>query len=311
MRIAVLCNTKIKGGGEQSAQWIANQLGVPLISLSTNEWRSCRAKKQIWYMNNSIYKLLEDRDDFRKVLGYADEIYIVLNFVLGGFEKQRWAEEYPIKKIFFLNNDKMNEFKQKAVSELRHIPLVALPPPVDIDKYLSVERDYGRDLVVIGRHSRISLKYPDDPVTMYEKLYDQTDASFSFMAPHPKISKRFGNDKRFIFYPLDALSVPEYLKTIDIYLAVINPKTKDQGPRVLMEAMASGLPCIVENRDGMKDRMVDGLTGYLVNNENEAIQRAVELSQDRDKRIKMGQAARRIAATFRPELWVKELKWTE
>lgn len=308
MSVAVLCNTKIRGGGELSAQWLAGQLDASLVSLSTNEWRTCKAKKQIWYMNNSIYKLLEDKDDFRRVLGYADEIYIILNFVLGGFQRQRWAEEYPIKKIFFLNTEKKDEFKEKCVLELKQVPLVVLPPPVDIDKYLSVERNYDQLILTVGRHSRISLKYPDDPVTMYERLSEKTIARFSFMAAHPKIFKRFFNDGRFTFKALDSMDVAEYLKSIDIYLAIINPKTKDQGPRVLMEAMASGLPCIVEGRDGMKDRMIDGVTGYLVKSEEEAIDRVVELLNDRDKRIKMGQAARRIAATFRPELWVKELK---
>lgn len=307
MSVAVLCNTKIRGGGEQSAQWLASQLGASLVSLSTNEWRACKAKKQIWYMNNSIYKLLEDKDDFRRVLGYADEIYIILNFVLGGFQRQRWAEEYPIKKIFFLNNEKKDEFKEKCVLELKQVPLVVLPPPVDIDKYLTIQRP-ERDVLTIGRHSRISLKYPDDPVSMYEGLCEKTSARFSFMAAHPKIVKRFSGDPRFSFHALDSMPVSEYLEGIDIYLAIINPKTKDQGPRVLMEAMASGLPCIVENRNGMKDRMIDGITGYLVDSEEEAIDRAVELIENKDKRIKMGQAARRIAATFRPELWIKEIK---
>jgi len=259
-------------------------------------------------MNNSIYKLLEDKDDFRKVLGYADEIYIILNFVLGGFERQRWVEEYPVEKVFFLNEDKRQEYIEKRVLEQKHIETVVLPPPVQIDDYLVIKRDYEREPVTIGRHSRISLKYPDDPVPMYEKLANALpEARFSFMIPHPKIVKRFQNDKRFIFYSFNQLPVPQYLWEIDIYLSMINPKTKDQGPRTLVEAMASGLPCVVENRDGMKDRMVDGLSGYLVKNEDEAVARTAEIAKDFRLRRKFGEGARMIAKYFRPENWVKEI----
>jgi glycosyltransferase involved in cell wall biosynthesis len=308
MRAAVLCNTSIKGGGELSAMWLAVQLHAPLVSLSTNEWRSCKAKRQVWYMNNSIYKVLEDKDDFRTVLGYADEIYIILNFVLGGFERQRWIEEYPVKKVFFLNEEKRKEYIEKRVLEQKHIPTVVLPPPVDIDKFLSVER-HDRNLITIGRHSRISLKYPDDPVSMYEKLAERLpEARFAFMIPHPKIVKRFGEDERFKFYTFDEISVLEFLRTIDIYLSIINPKTREQGPRTLIEAMATGLPCVVENRDGMKDRMVNGLTGFLVNNEDAAVEAVARIAEDRDLRISFSHGAREIAKGFRPERWVEEIK---
>ena len=305
MKSAVLCNSSINGGGEQSAQWIADKLGADLVSLSTNEWRGCKAKKQVWYMNNSIYKLLEDKDDFRKVLGYADEIYIILNFVLGGFERQRWAEEYPIKKIIFLNRGKLGEFRDKCVAELKRIPLVSLPPAVDIDKYLRIDREYDRE-IVLGRHSRISLKYPDDPVSIYEKLYD-LPVRFAFMVAHPKIVERFRGDDRFRFHGFNEMPVCEFLSGIDIYFSLINPKTKDQGPRVLIEAMASGLPCVVENRDGMQERMIHNKTGFLVDNEDEAVEAVCKLVYDRHLRVSLGVGARERAKMFRPEKWVEVL----
>lgn len=307
LETTVLCNTAINGGGEQSAQWIADQLGCKVTSLTTDEWKNCKAKKQIWYMNNSIYGLLNDVREFRSVLDYAQEIYVVLNFVLGGFERQKWIEQYPVKKVIFLNETKHEEYLTRRIDGQRDIPTAMLPPPVDIDKYLSIERDYDRDKLTIGRHSRISLKYPDNPAPMYKMLRKGTEADFSFMIAHKNIVKEFSDDKRFKFYGFDEVPVSDFLESIDIYLSIIHPNTKDQGPRTLMEAMASGLPCIVEDRDGMRDRMISGLTGYLVESEEEAIKRAIELCDDKEKRIKMGQAARKTAASFRPEKWLKEL----
>jgi glycosyltransferase involved in cell wall biosynthesis len=45
----------------------------------------------------------------------------------------------------------------------------------------------------------------------------------------------------------------------------------DQGPRVIVEAMAAGLPVIAENRDGAKDR-VTSETGWLIDSHSQAIE---------------------------------------
>ena len=44
----------------------------------------------------------------------------------------------------------------------------------------------------------------------------------------------------------------------------------DQGPRVIVEAMAAGLPAIAENRDGAADRVTDE-TGWLLDSHDEAV----------------------------------------
>lgn len=298
----VYCNSRIEGGGEQSARWIANRLNAPIISLTNDDWKDTIADKQIWYMNDSVYKLLKD-DDFQRVIKNA---YVILNFTNGGIQRQQWLKN-KVRKLFFLNEQKRGEFQDNCVIELKDIPKVVLPPPVDIDKYLGIERS-DRTTIVIGRHSRISLKYPGEPVKMYETLSERLpNTQFHFQIPHPKITKRFKDDPQFKFYAWNEKPIESFLSDIDIYLCVINPNTQEQGPRTLIEAMASGLPCVVENRDGMKDRMVNGHTGFLVNDEDEAIEKTVMLCESKVMRTRMGRNARSTASFFNPELWIKEL----
>jgi len=308
--IGVYCNTKIDGGGEQSAKQIAKMLGCPLYSLTTDEWKNHQPEMQVWYMNDAVYRLFvpENIDYFKFNVMNAKKVFIILNFVVGGMNKQKWAKDY-VKKFLFLNKEKRDGFLEGCVDELKDIPRVALPPAVDIEQFLNIERDYNREVLTIGRHSRISLKYPNDPVPMYKECKENiTDVKFAFQIPHPKIKKEFEKDERFILNTWNQVPVRDFLASIDVYLSIINPKTRDQGPRTLIEAMASGLPCVVENRDGMKERIIHGETGYLVNSEKEAIEAVVKLCHEKEARIRIGKTAREIARSFRPERWLDEMK---
>ena len=62
--------------------------------------------------------------------------------------------------------------------------------------------------------------------------------------------------------------VKELLKISDVFLFT----TLQEGlPRSLMEAMASGLPCVVSNIRGNKDLIDDGKGGYCCNSIDEYV----------------------------------------
>ena len=184
----------------------------------------------------------------------------------------------------------------------------AYPPPVDITQYLDIEQPLNRRCVIIGRHSRMSLKYPPDPGYIYRKLIQSIPAAhYKFQIPHKNIVKEFKEDCRFWFNTWDQEPVKDFLASIDIYASIISPKVHDQGPRTLMEAMAAGLPCVVENRDGMKERMINGVTGYLVDTEDEAVTKISDLFHNKALRDIMGKNARIRAKEFDPMLWIKDL----
>ena len=311
-KCAVYCNSRINGGGEQSAKMIATMLSCPLYSLTTNEWKERPApKKQIWYMNDFAQKIndCDKRNHFQHIVQAGEKVYFVLNFVNGQIHKTSWLAE-KVRRVFFLNQQKLDEFQSACIDEWKDVSKRAYPPPVNIQQYLDIERPFGRKPIVIGRHSRMSLKYPiDDPGYLYRELAKQIpEANYAFQIPHKRITKEFKDDMRFRLQTWDQQSVREFLASIDIYAAIISPKVRDQGPRVLMEAMASGLPCVVENRDGMKERMINGVTGYLVDSQDEAIKRIIELYNDKNLRMAMGKKARLRAKEFDPTRWIKDME---
>lgn len=82
--------------------------------------------------------------------------------------------------------------------------------------------------------------------------------------------------------------VRELLRAADIFLFT----TRQEGlPRSLMEAMASGLPCVVSNIRGNVDLVEDGVNGYLYSSEDAAgfARGITELACDKQKRVEMAQ----------------------
>lgn len=101
-----------------------------------------------------------------------------------------------------------------------------------------------------------------------------------------------------------------YLPRADIFVL---SSTRDASPRVVREAQACGVPCIVSDIPGARDLIIDGTTGVLVEPANpQAIADAVlRLASDPDLRKKMGAAAKEhIRRNFRTEDYTDYFKKT-
>ena len=78
-------------------------------------------------------------------------------------------------------------------------------------------------------------------------------------------------------------------------------KTETQGLAV-GEALAAGLPCIVVNAGGAPEAIRDGMDGFLVEDQAEAMAaRALELLADPLRHRRMAEEAKRGAAARVPE----------
>ena len=89
--------------------------------------------------------------------------------------------------------------------------------------------------------------------------------------------------------------VPDYLNQIDIYVAASRLDSESFGVAVL-EASACGLPVIVSDVGGLPEVVQDGVTGYIVPQENvaataEAIVKLIKSKKDRDR---LGAAGRKL-----------------
>jgi glycosyltransferase involved in cell wall biosynthesis len=79
------------------------------------------------------------------------------------------------------------------------------------------------------------------------------------------------------------------------------PSYREGMPKFLLEAMASGLPCVATNVTGCREAVIDGETGLLVPAQDEAALAGAlaRLIDDADLRTRMGSAGRaRVLANF-------------
>lgn len=90
--------------------------------------------------------------------------------------------------------------------------------------------------------------------------------------------------------------VYELMKKADIFLqhSMIDPETGDEEglPVAILEAMAQALPVVSTRHAGIPEAVVEGETGYLVDegDSHEMADRLITLSRDPDLRFRMGQA---------------------
>jgi glycosyltransferase involved in cell wall biosynthesis len=65
------------------------------------------------------------------------------------------------------------------------------------------------------------------------------------------------------------------------------------GPRSGLEAMASGVPVVVQNAWGWREMVRHGRTGFLASSDHELAYYAARLAYDEDLRLRMATRARR------------------
>jgi glycosyltransferase involved in cell wall biosynthesis len=124
---------------------------------------------------------------------------------------------------------------------------------------------------------------------------------FSFM-PAPSFLNNFPKVHRF---KVNEIPVTEFLQRGTCFWYRLPYDYSDQGPRVIVEAMAAGLPVIADNRWGAKDRVIPE-TGWLCNDGQDYINVISSLYSRvlADK----GQAAKEHARkNFDPHNWIRTI----
>jgi hypothetical protein len=94
--------------------------------------------------------------------------------------------------------------------------------------------------------------------------------------------------------PAGAEDAADFYSTLDLMFYRTGGFTEAYG-RVVLEAMASGLPVVAWARAGYAECITDGHDGFLFGTQEQAIKLLEHLAADREKRLLVGQAARRKA----------------
>jgi hypothetical protein len=107
--------------------------------------------------------------------------------------------------------------------------------------------------------------------------------------------------------PAGAESTPDFYRSLDAFFYRTGASTEAYG-RVVVEAMATGLPVVAHVRGGYAEVMEDGVSGLLIQSQEQAYDAVMLLAADPGLRRSMGEAGRRQAlAVHGPEATQREM----
>jgi len=239
----------------------------------------------IWEFHTQTYNKFTELKAERKYMG--------LNFRIGKAGHVAWTKNW--NGYFFLNTTLRDQFIKIYPEAITHV----LAPPVNLEPFLRIEPKYNKTLHLLRHSSQGDSKFPKDFGNIVEnitKVHPSIKMSFmpapSFLKDLPSVSK----------HRVNALSVPEFLAEGNCFWYILPTDYSDMGPRVIVEAMAAGLPVIADNKDGAKDRITPE-TGWLCNTAEEYydIVKGINHLMLEDK----GKAAKeRARKEFDPNKWI-------
>jgi glycosyltransferase involved in cell wall biosynthesis len=97
--------------------------------------------------------------------------------------------------------------------------------------------------------------------------------------------------------------IPEFLSKGNLFWYSLPDGYSDMGPRVILEAMASGLPVIADNWGGAVDRVTPE-TGWLCSEKSQYAEIIAEVTL-KDLKQKGNAARQRAHDEFSPEKWME------
>lgn len=251
----------------------------------------------LYYANNHCLRMKPYQNIWNKWLNVADRKVAVINFKIGelasGWIRQRWDA------FGFLNTTRRDQYTYVY----RGRPTFVLPPAVDLDPYRDIQPNYNE--VHLIRHSKFNKYSPHSGQLLAQFFKQHPAAKVSFMDAPKEIKQHF--NYRCNYYPNFSMEPAKFLSKGSLYWYPLPNSVEDQGPRTIIEAMAAGLPCIADNKDGARDRITES-TGWLCDTPAGYIEVFKEIKENPELLRDKGLAAKqRALSEFDPELWVDRI----
>ena len=221
---------------------------------------------------------------------------MALTYKHGKVGQVEWTRGWD--RYLFLSTAMRDAFNERRGTRDDGRDTAVLAPAVDLDPFLAVEPDYHGQPIRIARHSsQGDKKYPPD----LADIIRATPAVEYHFRPAPQDWLTYPDQCTFSEYDGHPKAVAEFLGKSNCFWYLLPDGYTDQGPRVIVEAMAAGLAVIAENRDGAADRVTPE-TGWLLESHSEAAPLINTLTADELER--KGKAARaRAIAEFDRRKW--------
>ena len=280
----------------------------------------------LFYANDCVWDFAKTAEP---IVNKSSSVIIGINFANGSLTKCKWlSKSGKLKAVIFQNKEKRDEWIRDAMG-FERTRLIVIFGAINLDKFLEVapqKRNKKEDLMIIKTCLPDYRKYvtketesggdknhiwqnniiKENDVKFYSRLLKDTKhTKFAFMVAHKELVNAFKNEPRMIFYKWNEMDVGDFLKQGHIFLYRTSNHWRDQYPRVMAEALAAGLPCLGEPRDGTKDRIVHGNSGFYCVDYDGFLYAIKLLQRKEDYRHKMGMYAKQWAKiNLDPKRWV-------
>jgi glycosyltransferase involved in cell wall biosynthesis len=164
------------------------------------------------------------------------------------------------------------------------------PSPIDVDCFTPAEHS-ARAHPVIGRLSRDTAgKHHPDDIDVYKALVEQ--GCQLLLQGATTLKSALPPSESVHLLPEGTIAAPEFLRKLDVFYYRTGDHVETFG-RVVLEAMASGLPVVCHYHGGYADIIRHGENGYLFKTSEEALSMLDTLIANPALRKQIGNAARK------------------
>ena len=175
--------------------------------------------------------------------------------------------------------------------------------PIDLAAFAPcAKRAHRADRFVVGRCSRDEdFKYSDGDPGVFRALVER--GCTVRLVGATCLRRELGSLPNVELWPESPqTAIPEFLSSLDCFVYRTSSRFQEAYGRVVAEAMACGIPVIVESRVGASKHIQHGINGFIANTDEEVLAAVGRLRADPALRASMGEAARAtIARTHTPE----------